>query len=119
MQVEGNTPFEIPGTFRAMLLSNKIAEKYYLMAANVAKTKEQKARCIFMASKCERNESYNRAYTKPEHTNSSYWEVNIEPVFFGKYFSVLKTQYEDTKFYDEAIKECGYFRSYDDKITAF
>ncbi|TKC61231.1 hypothetical protein FBD94_11835 [Pedobacter hiemivivus] len=115
MQVEGNTPFEIPSTFRTMLLSNKIAEKYYLMAANVAKTKEQKARCIFMASKCERNESYNRSYNKPENANSGYWDVNIEPVFFGKYFSVLKTQYEDTKFYDEAIKECGYFRSYDDK----
>jgi hypothetical protein len=115
MQVEGNTPFEIPKAFREMLLSNKIAEKYYLMAANAAKTKEQKARCTFMASKCERNESYNRAYNKPKNANSSYWDVNIEPVFFGKYFSVLKSQYEDTQFYEEAIKECGYLKSYDQK----
>ncbi|SMD13392.1 hypothetical protein SAMN04488101_11680 [Pedobacter nyackensis] len=115
MQVEGNTPFEIPGTFRTMLLSNKIAEKYYLVAANAAKTKEQKARCTFMASKCERNESYNRAYNKPENANENYWNVDIEPVFFGKYFSILKSQYGDTQFYEEAIKECGYFRSYDDK----
>ncbi len=115
MQADGNTAFEIPAAFRSMLLSNKNAEKYYLMAANAAKTKEQKAKCIFMASKCERNESYNLAYNKPENANSSYWDVDIEPVFFGKYFSVLKSQYEDTRFYEEAIKECGYFRSYDRK----
>lgn len=119
MQAEGNTPFDIPGTFRTMLLSNKIAEKYYLMAANAAKTREQKARCIFMASKCERNESYNQAYNKPENANSNYWAVDVEPVYFGKYFSVLKTQYEGTKFYDEVIKECGYFRSYNDKIKIY
>lgn len=115
MQAEGNTPFEIPNAFRSMLLSNKIAEKYYLMAANAAKTREQKARCTFMASKCERNESYNLAYNKPENANSSYWDLDIEPVFFGKYFSVLKAQYEDTKFFEEAIKECGYLKSYNDK----
>ena len=115
MQAEGNTPFEIPGAYRPMLLSGKVAEKYYLMAASAAKNKEQKARCIFMASKCERNESYNLAYNKPENANSSYWDLDIEPVFFGKYFSVLKAQYEDTKFYREALSECGYFKSYDSK----
>ncbi|MNK15013.1 hypothetical protein D3C87_331460 [compost metagenome] len=119
MEADGNTPFEIPNTFRNIVLSNKIAEGYYLMAANAAKTKEQKARCFFMASKCERNESYNKEYNKPQNANESYWNVNIEPVFYGKYFSVLKTQYEDTKFYSEAIKECGYFRSYDDKIKNY
>jgi hypothetical protein len=115
MQAEGNTPFELPDAFRSMLLSGKFAEKYYLMAANAANTKEQKARCTFMASKCERNESYNLAYNKPENAKSSYWDVDIEPVFFGKYFSILKAQYQDTKFYEEALKECGYFNRYDGK----
>lgn len=115
MQAEGNTPFEIPSAFRSMLLSNKIAEKYYLMAAGAAKTKEQKARCMFMAGKCDLNEHYNLVYNKPENANSSYWDVDIDPVFFTKYFSVLKNQYRDTRFYEEAIKECGYFRSYTGK----
>ncbi|MNL29704.1 hypothetical protein D3C87_1513970 [compost metagenome] len=97
-----------------MLLSNKIAEKYYLMAANAAKTKEQKARCTFMASKCERNESYNRTYNKLDD-GANYWTVEIESVFYGKYFSVLKNQYNDTQFYKEALKECGYFKRYDEK----
>lgn len=115
MQSDGNTPFEIPAAFRPMLLSNKVAEKYYLIAANAAKTRAQKARCIFMASKCDRNESYNIAYNKPENATSSYWNLDIEPVFFGKYFPVLKRQYADTKFYEEALKECGYLKSYHDK----
>ena len=115
MQAEGNTPFEISSAFRSMLLSNNLAEKYYQLAANAANTKEQKARCIFMAAKCERNESYNLSYHKPENANASYWDVEIEPVFFGKYFAVLKSQYQDTRFYEEALRECGYFKSYDDK----
>ncbi|MEQ7798957.1 hypothetical protein ABDJ41_04000 [Pedobacter sp. ASV1-7] len=115
MQAEGSTPFELPSAFRSMLLSNKVSEKYYLEAANAAKTKEQKAKCVFMASKCERNESYNRIYNKPENANAGYWNVDIEPVFFGKYFSTLKSQYNDTQFYKEALKECGYFKRYDDK----
>jgi len=88
MQAGGNTPFDIPNVFRPMLLSGKITEKYYLMAAKVAKTQELKA-------------------------NSGYWD--IESVFSGKYFSVLKARYEDTKFYEEVLKECGYFKSYNDK----
>lgn len=115
MQADGNTPFELPGTFRPMLLSNKIAEKYYLMALSAAKTNEQKARCTFMASKCERNESYNLAYNKPENENASYWNVDIEPLFYGKYFADLNTRYRDTKFYLEALAECGYFKSYNAK----
>ncbi|MBE9599301.1 hypothetical protein [Pedobacter sp. MC2016-24] len=112
MQSGGNTPFEIPIAFRSMLLSNKIAEKYYLIALRAAKTNEQKARCTFMASKCEKNESYNLVYTKPENSNGNEWTVTIEPVFYGAYFSILNNEYDNTKFYQEIIKECGYFKSY-------
>lgn len=112
MDSDGNTPFEIPAAFRKMLLSGKIAEKYYLIALRAAKTKEQKARCTFMASKCERNESYNLVYNAPENKKASEWSVEIEPVFAGRYFSILNNEYSDTKFYQEIIKECGYFKSY-------
>lgn len=114
MQAEASTPFELPKAFKSMLLSNQIAENYYLMAANAGKTKEQKARCMFMASKCERNNSYNRAYNQTEE-GTSYWEFELVPVYFGKYFNVLKNQYSDTQFYREALQECGYFKRYDDK----
>lgn len=115
MQAEGNTPFELPEAFRPMLLSNKIAEKYYLMAAAATKNKEQKARSIFMASKCERNESYTSVYINPGKDNANYWNTDINEVFFGKHFAALKAEYEETRFYQEALKECGYFKSYNDK----
>lgn len=114
MQAEASTPFELPKAFRPMLLSNKIAEQYYLIAANAAKNKEQKARCMFMASKCERNESYNNFYNRPV-AGDTYWDIEMATIIFGKYFSVLKTEYSDTQFYKEALKECGYFKRYDDK----
>ncbi len=115
MQAGGNTPFEIPETFKPMILSNKIAEKYYLMAAAATQNKEQKARSIFMASKCERNGSYNLSYINPGKPDASYWNTDVNEVFFGQHFASLKAQYQDTKFYKEVLKECGYFRSYDRK----
>ncbi|SMC58349.1 hypothetical protein [Pedobacter africanus] len=115
MSADGATPFDIPEVFKPMLLSNKIAEKYYLMAANATQSKELKARYTFMAAKCERNESYNRGYINPEKKDANYWNTDINEVFFGKYFATLKQQYSDTRFYREAIQECGYFSSYDKK----
>lgn len=106
----------IPVPFRQMFLSSKIAEKYYLIAREATKSKEQKARCTFMASKCERNESYNRSYEFPENKKANYWNVNTEAVYFGRYFAVLRQQYADTRFYQEALSECGYFKKYVSKV---
>ncbi|MBB5440684.1 hypothetical protein HDC92_004387 [Pedobacter sp. AK017] len=115
MNADGATPFDIPEVFKPMLLSAKIAERYYLLAASAANSKEQKARCIFMASKCERNESYNKGYINPDKKDMNYWNSDIEPVFFGGHFAALKNQYKDTRFYQEILKECGYFKSYNNK----
>lgn len=115
MNADGATPFDIPEVFKPMLLSNKIAEKYYSMAAAASQNKELKAKYLFMAAKCERNESYNISYINPEKKDANYWNTDINEVFFGKYFATLKQQYNDTKFYREALQECGYFRSYNKK----
>ena len=105
----------IPAPFRRMFLSGKIAEKYYLIAREATKSKEQKARCTFMASKCERNESYNSSYELPENQGKGSWSINTNEVYFGRYFAVLKQQYADTRFYQEALSECGYFNKYVNK----
>lgn len=103
---------DIPKAYQHMFLSNRIAEKYYLMAAAAAKNRDQKARCVFLAAKCERNESYNQAFNRPENKNSNAWSVKLNPVFAGRYFMQLKQQYADTRFYQEALDECGYFQTY-------
>lgn len=108
----GSNAFSVPAAFRPMYLTGKLAEKYYTMARLATKNKEQQARCTFMASKCERNESYNRSYELPENKTANYWSVETNPIYFGQNFSMLTKQYADTRFYQEVIAECGYFRQY-------
>ncbi|MBB2149490.1 hypothetical protein [Pedobacter gandavensis] len=108
----GSSAFSIPAPFRPVYLNGKLAEKYYLMARMATKNKEQQARCTFMASKCERNESYNRSYELPENKTANYWSVETNPIYYGRNFSLLEKQYADTRFYQEVIAECGYFRQY-------
>jgi len=105
------TPFDIAVAFRPMLLSNKIAERYYLMARDAAVNKEQKARCTFMAAKCEKNESYNLVYNAAGKDGDQ-WNTDVNDQYFGKYFAALATGYKDTRFYQEILKECGFFRNY-------
>lgn len=92
--------------------SAKLAEKYYLLARTAAKTKEQKARCTFMASKCERNEIYNVA-AEPKNKNKVYdWQYPFKKPPVGKYFAELKNNYSNTQYYKEILQECGYFKTY-------
>lgn len=104
---------DIPVEFRKIFTSGKLAEKYYLLARTYAKTKEQKARCTFMAAKCERNDIYNNVFDETDQVNSNRnyqgYEADIP---YGKYFAELKSQYFQTQYYKEILKECGYFKSY-------
>lgn len=112
---DATSPMDIPVEFRQTLTSGKIAEKYYLMARNYAKTREQKTRCTFMAAKCERNDIYNAVYNDKSNKGKFYWDFDFKGIPVGKYFVELKTQYYQTQYYNEILKECGYFKSYVNK----
>ncbi|PBQ33164.1 hypothetical protein CNR22_15740 [Sphingobacteriaceae bacterium] len=79
-----------------------LALKYYLLAKQNSKDKEFRAKCTFMAAKCELNASYTEM--DPENVKDDY--------IANKNFSILKKEFSDTKYYKEIIKECGYFRTY-------
>jgi hypothetical protein len=89
------------------------AQVYYLKAFNESKDKEFKARCLFMAAKCEQNTYFNNKYY-----NKSYdWEYVDEetfkvPVEYRTYFMQLKNEYRDTQYYNEILKECKYFNKF-------
>jgi hypothetical protein len=86
------------------IYSQKVSKKYYLLARQYAQTNEQKAKCTFMASKCEHNEFYSQF-------DSS--DNNETPMATGgKYFDELKKHYSQTKYYQEVLHECGYFKRY-------
>lgn len=111
----GNSPFSIPVPYRKIFTDNKVAERYYLLARANAKTKEQKAKLTFMASKCERNESYNAQYNNPDKKQKYYWDFDFSKIPTGKYFAELKSQYATTQYYNEVLNECGYFKTYINK----
>ncbi len=81
------------------IIDMALAKKYYKMALDAAKTDEQKAKCTYMLSKCERNEWYNNSGNK-----------NVDFIAF-KNFTELK-KYSNTKYYKDVINECGYFKKY-------
>ncbi|CAD0009586.1 hypothetical protein [Flavobacterium chungangense] len=86
-----------------------ISKMYYKKAFDAAATKEQKAKCIYMIAKCERNDYYNNKYK-----NVSWWERQDDKVNFIAWegFKTLKKDYSDTKYYEDVIAECGYFNTY-------
>lgn len=81
-----------------------IAEKYYRQALSLARTPEQKAKAVFLLSKCERNTYYNK--------NTDGTDVENQRPPAGQWFAELKNNYANTAYYREVLKECGYFRSY-------
>src|SRR5205823_6614815 len=69
------------------------AELYYLQAATVSRSREFKAKALFMAAKTEQNRSYN----SPNKTNAH------------MYFKRLADDFSDTQYYSEIIQECQRF----------
>jgi hypothetical protein len=87
--------------------SMDLATKYYTLGLKAATTDEQKAKCHFMLAKCERNDYYSRndkSYREGDHSSN--------PDFLAWNGFVSLKQYANTQFYKEAIRECGYFRTY-------
>ena len=70
-------------------------------ALALSSDKEFKAKATWMAAKCEQNRWYN---THPQHDDK-----DIHP---GKYYEQMKASFKDTKYYDEVIEECGYFKTW-------
>lgn len=80
------------------------ALEYYQKAMSLSADKEFKAKCTFMSAKCEQNGYF---------TSAAFSYDNL--IRSGVYFKQLRTDYAQTKYYKEIIKECGYFRKYLEK----
>jgi hypothetical protein len=87
------------------------AEKYFLKAAQLSKTREFRARCIFMAAKCRQKQMVKPNWTMMDNYYS------LEKEYKGRlrnnfYFEELKKNYNKTEFYKKALHECSYLRDY-------
>ena len=78
-----------------------LAQKYYHRAMELSTDREFKAKCCFMAAKCEQNLFF---MNKPKNYAGDFKA--------GSYYGMLKADYANTRYFNEIIKECGYFRTY-------
>jgi hypothetical protein len=83
----------------ALSVNMDAAERYYLQAGTLSSNRELKAQAIFMAAKAEQGRYYSTG------------KRDADP-HRHEYFRTLKTSYADTQYYQEIIRECGYFRIY-------
>ena len=106
----GSTQFDFEPHYQSLITNCNMAKNYYKIAFLAAKTNEQKAKCVYMLSKCERNDYYNMKYANVKN----YYEIENNGVDFIAFngFKTLKKEYSNTKFYQEIIAECGYFNTF-------
>jgi len=106
----GSSPYSFRNAMKEMITNNSVSKMYYQKAFEAASNKEQKAKCLYLISKCERNDYYNKKY----NNINSYWEIQDDKVNFIAWnsFKALKKDYSDTKYYQDVIAECGYFNTY-------
>jgi len=103
-------PWSIDSVFRTPLTSMTTAIKYYTLALNAAQTDEQRAKAQYLLAKCQRNEWYN--HTVYASQANRFNDNDHRPDFTAwAGFKALK-QYSGTKYYNEVLKECGYFNTY-------
>lgn len=106
----GSSPYSFRNPMKEMITNCNVSKMYYQKAFEAATTKEQKAKCIYLMAKCERNQYYNDKY----NTVSNWWEIQGDKINFIAWngFKTLRKEYADTKYYQDVIAECGYFNTY-------
>lgn len=104
--------FPIPYDFN--LIGNlDYSKKHYLKALSMTKDPERQARIWFQLAKIERNQYYMReVYSKSEENREA-----IDDFKAWEGFQQIFANYRHTSVYREALKECGYFRTYVDKLN--
>ena len=107
---DGSSPYSFRDSMKKMITNCDVSKMYYQKAFEAATTKEQKAKCIYLLAKCERNDYYNKKYNNV----TNWWSVEDDKINFIAWsgFKALKKDYSDTKYYQDVIAECGYFRTY-------
>lgn len=84
------------------------SQRWYLKAMNWSPNKEFKAKCAWMAAKCEHNlwleGEYNLVNGNDEQVQGDFKA--------GIYFNLMKSSFSDTQYYQDVIEECGYFCTY-------
>jgi hypothetical protein len=91
-------------------IKTSFAKRYYLKARELSTDAEFKAKCTFMAAKCEQKEHDAPSYTDYEtydKQEKAYWKV----IRHNNYFKEME-QYKTTAFYRRAVNECSFLSDF-------
>jgi len=105
-----STPYDIDSVFKPMLTDNSLATKYYRVALQNAADDEQKAKCLYMLAKCQRNDWYNKTFFSDIRNDPSWGNNSNVDFITWNAFSAMR-KYKNTQYYKDVIRECGYFRT--------
>lgn len=104
---------ELGKALEMFVKSRDLAHQYQKLINNneslVTRYRELAARATFMAARCER-----QMYFMSPDSEQSHFSIFIPqvPDGYNTNYNLLKTEYNDTRFYDQVITECKYFRAY-------
>ncbi|MFK7808580.1 MAG: hypothetical protein AB8F74_12320 [Saprospiraceae bacterium] len=82
---------------------------YFDKAIELAINREDAAKACFMAARCEQK----RFFTSKDSDYSYYSnQVPVLPEGYRRHYDLLINEYNETAFYQEAIRECSFFAAY-------
>jgi len=87
------------------------AKQYYLKARELSTDPEFKAKCTFMAAKCEQKQYEAPSFMDDYDTYDKREKAYTKQMKRNTYFTELQ-QYKTTAFYQTAIEECSYLSDF-------
>ncbi|MGI4805558.1 MAG: hypothetical protein ACRYFL_12355 [Janthinobacterium lividum] len=87
------------------------AEKYYLKARSLSNNADFKAKCTFMAAKCQQKQQEIPSYMSNYETYEAAQKKYGKQMRQNLYFKELQ-QYRQTAFYKMAVTECSYLKDF-------
>lgn len=89
-----------------------IAESYHKKAAALAPNQELKARATFMAAKSELYQLFMSNQSRYSYgLRMEFEDMRDNDIRLNQY-ELMQSEFKSTKFYQEALRECSYFRKY-------
>jgi hypothetical protein len=92
-------------------IKTSLAEQYYLKARELSSDQEFKAKCTFMAAKCEQKQHDAPSFMDNYETYDQREKAYLKLIRQNDYFKEMQ-QYKNTKFYQKAVNECAYLSDF-------
>ncbi|WP_342645610.1 hypothetical protein [Mucilaginibacter sp. CSA2-8R] len=97
--------------FDADYIETNRAKQYYLKARELSTDPELKARCTFMAAKCEQKQHEAPSYLNNYDDYEKQREAYLASLKTNSYYKEMQ-QYKSTAFYKQAGNECSYLSDF-------